>query len=115
MKNSIASFFGFLLFSLVLMSFTSSIDNTEAAPYDGNNSCTVTITSSYGSAAKSTDVKTVVSGNASCMGGRTFTTDSDGEVDLEWSAGCKLKKVYIKGNYYNVDYKDGGNYSLKLK
>jgi len=65
--------------------------------------------------ATSVKVTTEVSGGVGCSGGRNFYTDNDGEVTLKWANGCTLKSVYVKGNYYTVDYKDDKTYTLKLK
>lgn len=81
----------------------------------GDNSCTLTVYYSDGSVASSVKVSTDVSGGIACMGGRDFYTDDKGVVTLYWSEGCYLKKVYVKGNGYDVDYKSGNKYSLTLK
>lgn len=81
----------------------------------GDNSCTLTVYYSDGSVASSVKVTTDVSGGISCMGGRDFYTNDKGVVTLYWSEGCYLKKVYVKGNGYDVDYKNGNRYSLTLK
>jgi hypothetical protein len=88
-----------------------SLAMSVAADY----SCTLTVENSYGSPAKSVKVSTDVSGGMSCIGGRSFYTDSSGEVTLEWSAGCKLLKVYVDGRGYDVDFKDGKRYTLTMK
>ena len=81
----------------------------------GDNSCTLTVYYSDGSVASSVKVTTDVSGGIACMGGRDFYTNDKGVVTLYWSEGCYLKKVYVKGNGYDVDYKNGKRYSLTLK
>jgi hypothetical protein len=102
------------ILAVLLMSFTVTSENEGNAPND-DNTCTVTVKYSSGSLAKSVKVSTDVSGGISCVGGRSFYTDSDGKVTLEWSSGCYLKKVYVKGTGYDVDYKDGKTYTLTLK
>ena len=81
----------------------------------GDNACTLKVYYSDGSVAGSVKVTTDVSGGISCMGGRDFYTNDKGVVTLYWSEGCYLKKVYVKGNGYDVDYKNGNSYSLTLK
>lgn len=78
------------------------------------NQCTLTITTGSGSPVKSAKVSTEVSGGISCIGGREFRTDSDGLVTLVWVKGCYLKKIYVNGKGYDVDYKTGGNYRLSI-
>lgn len=105
-----------VLFAILLAMFTmttSFISQSDISSSD--NSCTVTVRSSRGSVVKSVKVSTDVSGGISCLGGRSFYTDSDGEVTLKWSKGCYLKKVYVKGRGYDVDYRDGQRYSLTMK
>ena len=81
----------------------------------GDNSCTLTVYYSDGSVASSVKVTTDVSGGVGCMGGRDFYTNDKGKVTLLWSEGCYLKKVYVKGNGYDVDYNNGNSYSVTLK
>ena len=81
----------------------------------GDNSCTLTVYYSDGSVAGSVKVSTDVSGGIGCLGGRDFYTNDKGVVKLYWSEGCYLKKVYVKGNGYDVDFKNGSSYSLTLK
>lgn len=82
---------------------------------DNDNSCTLTVYDSNGSKAQYVKVSTEVSGGIGCIGGRDFTTDKNGEVTLKWSKGCYLKKVYVKGKGYDVDYQNGKTYSLTMK
>lgn len=82
---------------------------------DADDTCTLTVKNSYGSAAASIKVSTDVSGGISCSGGRSFRTDSDGEVTLRWVSGCKLTKIYVDGRGYEVNYKDGGDYTITMK
>jgi hypothetical protein len=81
----------------------------------GDNTCTVTVKNRYGGKAASIKVSTDVSGGISCSGGRSFYTDSDGEVTLKWVSGCKLNKIYVDGRGYEVSYSDGGNYTVTMK
>lgn len=80
-----------------------------------DNTCTLYVKNSYGSAAKSVKVSTEVSGGISCIGGRSFYTDSDGEVTLKWVSGCQLRKIYIDGRGYDVDYSNGNRYSITMR
>lgn len=80
-----------------------------------DNSCTLYVKKSTGSPARSVKVSTEVSGGISCVGGRSFYTDSDGEVTLKWVSGCKLRKIYVDGRGYDVDYTNGNSYSITMR
>jgi hypothetical protein len=103
------------IFSLVFMLFAvgTAFTGTTAAG-DDDYSCKVTVKYSDGSKAASVKVTTDVSGGISCVGGRDFYTDKNGEVTLNWVKGCYLKKVYVKGTGYKVDYQDGRSYTLTM-
>jgi len=75
-----------------------------------SNSCTLYVSTAAGSPVSSVKVSTEVCGGISCIGGRSFYTNSDGRVDLEWVDGCRLCKIYVDGRGYEVDYGDGGVY-----
>jgi len=79
------------------------------------NKCKLSVKTKHGSPAKYVRVSTSVSGSIACVGGSSFKTDSSGEVTLTWSSGCSLKKIYVDGKEYKVDYKDGGSYSISMK
>ncbi len=113
MKNLI-KLTGVFAIVIVMFAVTTAFTSEGSSNSSGDNSCTVTVKYSNGSLAKSVKVSTDVSGGISCIGGRDFYTDSDGEVTLKWSSGCYLKKVYVKGDGYKVDYKDGNSYTLIL-
>lgn len=103
------------LMALVMMLFVVTTAFTSVNKAEGDDySCKVTITYSDGSAAAYVKVTTEVSGGLSCLGGRNFETNKNGEVTLLWASGCKLKTIYVKGDAYSVDYKDGGKYKLML-
>lgn len=103
------------MMALMLMMYVVTTAFTSVNNVQSDYSCKVTICYSDGSAASHVKVTTDVSGGISCVGGRNFETNSDGEVTLLWASGCKLTTVYVKGNGYSVDYKDGGRYKLTLK
>lgn len=103
------------IFFLVLMVFavSSAFTITNSISED-DYSCILTVNYSDSSKAASIKVTTEVSGGISCVGGRDFYTDKNGEVTLKWTKGCSLKRVYVKGTGYNVDFQDGKNYNLSL-
>ena len=88
---------------------------TVPANADDDQTCTLTVLDSGGYAVAYATVRTDVSGGLACSGGRDFSTDKYGKVTLKWSKGCYLRKIYVKGSGYSVDYKDGGSYTLRLK
>lgn len=79
-----------------------------------DNTCVLNVLTSYGSPAWNIRVTTEVSGGISCIGGRTFYTNRDGQVVLKWSSGCYLRKIYIDGRGRNVDYQNGGSYTESM-
>lgn len=105
----------FFLTATVLFSLSVAFTPAKTTIEMADNSCTVSVTTSYGSPARSVKVSTDVSGGISCVGGRSFYTDSDGEVTLKWVSGCKLRKIYVDGRGYEVDYTNGNSYSIKMK
>jgi hypothetical protein len=104
-----------LMALLMTMVFAFSAFNMVSVNADDDQTCTLTVYDSGGYAVTYATVRTDVSGGLSCSGGRDFSTDKYGKVTLRWSKGCYLKKIYVKGSGYSVDYKDGGNYTLRLK
>lgn len=94
---------------------TTSFTNTKTSLTMADNVCILYVKTSSGSAARSIKVTTDVSGGISCIGGRSFYTDSDGRVELRWVSGCYLKTVYVDGRSYEVDFKDGGSYTINMR
>lgn len=78
------------------------------------NTCILKVFTKHGSPANHIRVTTDVSGGIQCSGGRTFTTDRDGEVILRWVSSCYLRKIYVDGKSHIVDYKNGGTYYFKM-
>lgn len=104
------------LLAMVMMVFVVTTAFTSVNNVQGDDqSCKVTVYYSNGSTASNVKIQTEVSGGISCCGGREFTTDGDGVAILYWVKGCNLKKVYVKGKGYSVDYNDGGSYKLTLE
>lgn len=120
MKKSI-QFSLFIAFMLTTIATQSAFCNVEIpnekSPTEvvSDNTCTLYVTTSYGSEARSVKVSTDVSGGISCIGSRSFKTDSDGRVTLKWSSGCSLKTIYVDGRDYDVNYKNGETYYLQMR
>jgi hypothetical protein len=104
----------FSIVMLVMAIFFIGSATTANASAD-DQSCKVTVYYKNGSLAKYVKVSTDVSGGISCIGGRDFETNDAGVVTLKWVKGCYLKKVYVKGKAYTVDYQDGKQYTLNLE
>lgn len=103
-------FFAAILFLAGNMSFTPN-HNPTSEPM--KNSCTVKVTYSSGSPAKGVKVGYEVGGSIACVGGGTAGyTDSDGEVTVQWSDGCKCTYIYIDGTSHKGPFKDGGYYTF---
>ncbi len=115
MKTNVLRTLGIITLFTAFFASTTAFSAKKVEHSNSDNSCIVYITTSYGSAAKSVKVSTDVSGGISCVGGRSFYTNSDGKVTLEWSSGCYLKKIFVDGRGYEVDYKDGNTYNLTMK
>jgi len=116
-NQSLIAGISILALFLSLSAFVAIDGNKELKPETdlADYSCTLYVKTSNGSAAKSIKVSTDVSGGISCSGGRSFYTDSNGMVTLKWVSGCYLKKVFVDGRGYDVDYKNGETYYLTMK
>lgn len=114
MKKNVLKVSGILSLFILMFTLTTAFTTKTTSLLSDDYSCVVTVKYDNGSLAKNVKVSTDVSGGMSCVGGRDFYTNSDGKVVLEWSKGCYLKKVYVKGSGYNVDYKDGNTYVLVI-
>ncbi len=101
-----------IMFATVSMSFILNNDGSKVSP-ESKNSCTVTVTYSSGSPASSVKVGYEVGGGMSCVGGGTAGyTDSNGEVTVEWSDGCKCTYIYVDGRSHKGPFEDGGSYTF---
>ena len=85
---------------------------TKVTHMNSEKSCNVTIKYQNGDPAESI---TVTASYAGITGGQhDFKTNSSGVVTLTWDM-HEIKALYIKGNKYEVDYRDGKSYTLTLK
>lgn len=105
------------LFAAIALTTAFAASSFAPAPVgaDDDYTCSLTVYDAGGYAVAYATVRTDVSGGLACSGGRDFSTDKYGKVTLRWSKGCYLKRIYVKGSGYNVDYKNGGSYTLRLK
>lgn len=100
-----------VLFALPL--FSNVFGHNQATP-EGDNSCTVIVKYSNGSPAEGIKISTDVCGGVSCVGGKNFYTDEDGQVTVTWSEGCNLCYIYVKGTAHKGNYEDGETYTFTL-
>jgi len=112
-KNTILSFV-IIFSSFSFVTPDSHYFNQNKTNIMSRNSCSLKVRTSSGSAARSVKVTTDVSGGISCIGGKSFYTDPDGYVNLDWSQGCYLKHIFIAGKGYDVDFKNGNSYSITM-
>ncbi len=109
MKNvlKISGLLGLMMMVVFAMSSFSKVDNIEKEEY----SCKVTIKYGNGDPA---DRVTVTASYHGIGGQHDFKTDDNGVVILTWHVN-DIKCLYIKGDKYEVDYRDGKSYTLTLK
>ncbi|RRD59882.1 hypothetical protein [Tannerella forsythia] len=100
------------IMSLIMTCSTAFMMRPKAENRDQR--CSLTVKYKDGRAAGYVTVSTEVSGGISCIGGRDFETNDQGVVTLQWAEGCKLSKVYVKGDGYKVNYTNGNSYILTL-
>ena len=93
-------------FVFALSSFSTAVNSGS------EQSCKVTVKYQNGDPAK---YVTVTAGYGGIAGGQhDFKTDGDGVVTLTWDM-HEIKCLWVKGNKYEVDYRDGKSYTLTLK
>ncbi len=96
---------------VLMMTVVFSMSSFTKVSTASEKSCTVTIKYGNGDLAESITVTASYSG----IGGQhDFKTDSKGVVTLTWES-SDIKCLYIKGDRYDVDYRDGKSYTLTLK
>ena len=107
MKKMIKAMGLMALMMIVVFAFSSFTKVNETI---SEKSCTVTIKYSNGDPAESV----TVTASYSIGGQHDFKTNDDGVVRLTWEY-HDIKYLYIKGDKYEVDYRDGKSYTLTLK
>ena len=83
---------------------------TKVTNMNSEKSCTVIIKYQNGDPAESI----TVTASYSSGGQHDFKTNGSGVVTLTRDM-HDIKALYIKGNKYEVSYRDGGSYTLTLK
>lgn len=79
------------------------------------NACKVIVNYKSGSHASGVKVGYDVGGNITCIGGGTSGyTDSNGEVIVSWSEGCKCTYIYINGTGHKGPFNSGGTYFFNV-
>lgn len=117
MKRKVFRIVGlFTLLAVIFIAVTAFTNNNNGntVPSD-KNSCTVIVKYSNGSPAADIKVSGDVCGSISCIGntGNVYT-DNNGKATIEWSDGCKLCYIYVKGTSHKDDYKNGETYNFSL-
>ncbi len=98
------------LMAMVMTMVFTFCSFTKVTNVTSEKSCTVTIKYQNGDPAKSI----TVTASYSSGGQHDFKTNGSGVVTLTWDM-HDIKALYIKGNKYEVSYRDGGSYTLTLK
>ena len=108
MKNvlRITGLLALLVTMVFAMSSFAKVDETNS-----EKSCKVKIYYGNGDVADGVTVTAYYSGLGTQ---HDFKTNSDGVVTLTWESNY-IKRLYIKGDNYDVDYSDGKSYTLTLK
>jgi len=115
MKKKVLRIAGLLTLVLAIFAISTAFTNKNNAAPSAKNSCTVIVKYSDGSLATDIKVSGDVCGGVSCIGntGNVYT-NKNGEVTVEWSEGCNLCYIYVKGTSHKDDYKNGKTYNFTL-
>lgn len=96
----------------VMMVAYVSLTSLRCADCSWKNNCTVKVYFKNGDVASNITVTADYKGFGGGM--HDFKTNSDGVVTLGWDSHY-IKGLYIKKDYYEVDYSNGKSYSLTIK
>jgi len=115
MKKNVLRIAGVLTLALVIFAISTAFTSKDNAAPSDKNSCTVIVKYSDGSPAADIKVSGDVCGGISCIGntGNVYT-DKNGKVTVEWSDGCKLCYIYVKGTSHKDEYQNGKTYNFTL-
>lgn len=105
------------VFTIVVAIFvlSTAFSGKEKKETSSMNSCTVYVKYSSGSPASGIKVSGDVCGGVSCVGGTgNVYTDKNGKATIEWSDGCRLCYIYVKGTSHKGDYQNGKTYNFTL-
>ncbi len=105
MKSIIKTMGPLVLIMALMMAFSNTAKGSGAS----EKSCKLTVYYQNGDPA---DYVTVTA--ATRHGQHDYKTDDKGRVTLTWEY-SDITHLYVKGDKYEVDYRDGGNYTLTLK
>lgn len=115
MKKNILKIAGVLTLVLAIFAISTAFTGKETKEMSAKNSCTVYVKYSNGSAAEGIKVSGDVCGGISCVGGTgNVYTDKNGKAIIEWSDGCRLCYIYVKGTSHKDDYQNGKTYNFTL-
>ena len=115
MKKNILKIAGVLTLVLAIFVISTAFTGKETNSASSKNSCTVYVKYSSGSAAEGIKIVGDVCGGVSCVGQTPAVyTDKDGKATIEWSEGCRLCYIYVKGTSHKDDYQNGKTYNFTL-
>ena len=98
------------LLGLMMMMVFAMSSFVKVNDINSEKSCKVKIYYGNGDVADGVTVTASYYGS----GQHDFKTNADGVVTLTWEY-SDIKYLYIKGDKYEVDYRDGKSYTLTLK
>lgn len=96
----------------VMMAAYVSLTSLCCSDCSWKHNCTVKVYFKNGDVASNIKVTADYAGFGGGM--HDFKTNSNGVVTLGWES-HSIKGLYIKKDYYEVDYSDGKSYSLTIK
>lgn len=115
MKKNVLKIAGVLTLFVVIFAINTAFTGKESKSASSKNSCTVYVKYSSGSAAEGIKIVGDVCGGISCIGQTSAVyTDKDGKATVEWSEGCKLCYIFVKGTSHKGDYENGKTYNFEL-
>jgi hypothetical protein len=115
MRKNILRIAGVFTLVLAIFAISTAFKGKETKEMSSKNSCTVYVKYSSGSAAEGIKIVGDVCGGISCVGQTPAVyTDKDGKATIEWSDGCKLCYIYVKGTSHKGEYENGKTYNFTL-
>jgi len=115
MKKNVLKITSIFMLVVAIFAVSTAFKGKETKATSSKNSCSVYVKYSNGSAAEGVKVSGDVCGGVSCVGntGNVYT-DKNGKATIEWSDGCKLCYIYVKGTSHKGEYENGKTYNFTL-
>ena len=115
MKKPIFKFAGVLTLFVAIFAISTAFTGKETKGSGSKNSCIVYVKYSSGSATEGIKIVGEVCGGISCVGQTSAVyTDKYGKATVEWSEGCRLCYIYVKGTSHKGEYENGKTYNFTL-